>query len=115
METEFTFITPAAANPRANTINWERRLYHPETRSIVLLNQFSMLSRNLSRSSPATVSITVSAVLTLVLGIFPTASRKLIDGPAAGLFGPRIPRIARAKFRDGMYDGKFDLSEAGGL
>src|SRR5712664_3492563 len=108
---ELTFITPAVINPSVNRITCERRLYHPDTRSMVLLNQFSMLSRSLSTSSPAKVSIAVKAFLTLAFSIFPTASIKLTFDPGAGLYGARIPSIAKAKFRDGMYDGKFDLSE----
>src|ERR1700722_10783757 len=98
MVMELMLMTAAADSPSRKIINCERRLYQPETRSIVLLNQFSTLSRNFCTSFPAISNMAVSAFLTLVLSILAIA----LGIVPAGSFDATMDMIARAKFRDGM-------------
>src|SRR5262245_36323642 len=60
--TESMLAPPAIKTPRTRMITGVRRLYQPDTRSIELLNQFSMFSLALATSLPA-ASIRVSKAL----------------------------------------------------
>src|SRR5262249_26338869 len=62
MTIESTLAPAAIRRPRIRIINCVRRLYQPDTRSIELLNQFSMFSLALATSLPA-ASIRVSKAL----------------------------------------------------
>src|SRR5215471_4155051 len=64
MTIESAFKAMATMKPMIKTKTWERRLYHPETRSIELLYQFSMFSRAFAASFPAASTRAVSALLT---------------------------------------------------
>src|SRR6266404_7301932 len=138
---ESALIAIATARPKKNMRVCERRLYHPETRSIPLLNQPSIFSRALLTSSPAASIMLVSVFLTRSLSLRTSAVSIAFlssynglcgsvgfDGGCGGLLnvtlggGGGVALVApeawaglpgntrsikaRAKFREGMYDGK---------
>ncbi len=59
--TESAFTAKATTKPSNSRIFCERRLYHPDTRSIEVLNQFSIFSRAFATSFPAASISVISA------------------------------------------------------
>src|ERR1700693_5051442 len=95
------FTATATTSPIAIMITWVLRLYRPETRSMALLYQPSMLAWIFLTSPSADFSNDSKAVLTLSgsAGGVPPA---LVADHCSLTF-----MIARAKFCVGIYDGRF--------
>jgi len=105
---------PSTTISRANA-NWTAcvlRLYHPETRSIVLLNQISSWVLSCSilcpASSRSTRNVTCREVGSFSIPAF-KSSRVLLP---AGVTGETMSSNAKANVREGMYDGFLPLAES---
>src|SRR5262249_41194279 len=119
-----TLSVAAANSPMTARIQCVRRLYHPDTRSMLALNHSSTFSRAFAALSagavinfptaffppPGALARGFAAIGAVGAGAgttVPAAGGAAAVAPASGTCSTSIS--ARAKFRAGMYDGSFRL------